>query len=577
MTRWSYGTVGGGMLDAYNAHPKSIGDLLSDSLKGTVVVPPFQRGYSWGKKHVQAFWDDITRFQKESAAKAADRYFLGPIVIMQPDDKKETTYILDGQQRLATATILFSVLRDLAGELNTAESHSFADDIQNHLITKEDYGYCLEMGELDKEYFQETVQSTPTNNGKKSKLRSHRAIKKARELLRHAVGTTLSADPAAALKQLQSLRTLVRRDLIMAAIPVRSERDAFRIFETLNDRGLRLSVPDLLLNYLMGSGKDAVERVKIRKYWDGMIQGMGKRDIGAFLRHIWVSKYGDLKSQDLFSALKQHIEKNEVNSLDFAKTCAEECERYLELLRADPEDLESAAPYIDRLINSLGFDNTLPLLLSAHTVLDKKGLEKVTKWLLVFVVRYTIFLALDPSGQETMIYELARDIRSMDSGKILSHIKNTLTRRAPDDKQMKSMKLDGDDYTLIEPADAIYITGQLANHMQSKTKELKLGESNLEHIFPRNPSSDWKNSDELEPYLWHLGNLTMVGKKLNANAGNSGFDEKKQYYAANTELEITQQIVKQYQKWDSAGVQKRAEQLLPLVLEIWNFDNPSRV
>jgi len=457
------------MLDAYNAHPKSIGDLLSDSLKGTVVVPPFQRGYSWGKKHVQAFWDDIIRFQKESAAKTADRYFLGPIVIMQPDDRKETTYILDGQQRLATATILFSVLRDLAGELNTAESRSFADDVQNHLITKEDYGYCLEMGELDKDYFQETVQSHPVSKNKKPSLRSHRQISKARELLLQAVRNTLPADPAAALKQLQGLRTVVRRDLIMAAIPVRSEKDAFRIFETLNDRGLRLSVPDLLLNYLMGSGKDSADRTKIRKYWDGMIQGMGKRDIGLFLRHVWVSKYGDLKSQDLFSALKEHIEKNNVNSVDFAKTCAEECELYLDLLRADASTIGSAAPYVDRLVNSLGFENTLPLLLSAHTVMDQKGLERVAKWLLVFVVRYTVFLALDPSGQETTIYELARDIRSMDVAKIPAHVKSTLARRAPDDKQMKSMKLDGDDYILIENADAVYITGQLANHMQSNS------------------------------------------------------------------------------------------------------------
>ena len=69
----------------------------------------------------------------------------------------------------------------------------------------------------------------------------------------------------------------------------------------------------------------------------------------------------------------------------------------------------------------------------------------------------------------------------------------------------------------------------------------------------------------------------MVGKKLNTNAGNAGFDDKKKYYTTNTELEITQQIVEEYQKWDSAAVKKRAEQLLPLILEIWNFDNPSRV
>ena len=224
------------MIDAYNAQPKSIGDLLSDSLKGTVVVPQFQRGYSWGKKQVEAFWEDIVRFRKESSVKGGpDRYFLGPIVVMQHDDENEITYILDGQQRLATATILFSVLRDLGYSLQTSEAVSFADDVQNHLITKEDYGYCLQLGVLDREFFQEAIQKKqPTHQ--KPKIKSHRNIVKAREILLSSIKSILPSDPSASVKALSSLRTVVRRDLIMASIPVRSQRDAFRIFETLNDR-----------------------------------------------------------------------------------------------------------------------------------------------------------------------------------------------------------------------------------------------------------------------------------------------------------------------------------------------------
>jgi uncharacterized protein DUF262/uncharacterized protein DUF1524 len=568
---------GGDMLDAYNAQPKSIGDLLSDSLKGTVVVPEFQRGYSWGKKHVEAFWEDVRRFQRESRVKdGPDRYFLGPIVIMQPDDKKEITYILDGQQRLATATILFSVLRDLALELKTNEATSFADDIHNHLITKEDYGYCLQMGALDREFFQETVQSHPPTS-KKPTLRSHRNILKAREVLIAAVKQTLSADPSAALKELSSLRTIARRDLIMAAIPVKSQRDAFRIFETLNDRGLRLSVPDLLLNYLMGSAKTDAERTAIRKYWDGMIQGMGKRDISLFLRHIWVSKYGDLKNQDLFTALKEHIDENELKTLDFAKICAEECDRYLELLRARKEELDGAAPYINTLVNELGFEVTLPLLLSAHSVLETSGLERVVKWLLVFVTRYTIFLSLDPSGLENTMFSLAKDIRKLPNGKILSHIKATLVRKAPDNAQLEAMKVDGDDFLLIEQSDAVYIVSRIANYLQSNTKEISLNESNLEHIFPKNPAAEWKKAEELEPYLWHLGNLTMLGKRLNGNAANAGYSVKRAYYEKNTELEISKRVAADFQTWGKMAIEKRAKQILPLITKIWDFNNPSRV
>jgi uncharacterized protein with ParB-like and HNH nuclease domain len=54
------------MFDAFNAQPKNIGELLSDTLPAKIVVPRFQRGYSWEKKHVEAFWNDITAFQRES-------------------------------------------------------------------------------------------------------------------------------------------------------------------------------------------------------------------------------------------------------------------------------------------------------------------------------------------------------------------------------------------------------------------------------------------------------------------------------------------------------------------------------
>jgi len=561
------------MFDAYNAQSKNIGDLLSDNLRGRVIVPKFQRGYSWGKKQVEAFWDDIRRFQKESQVKGGpDKYFLGPIVVMQDENNKEILYILDGQQRLATATILFSVLRDIARGLPTQEAANFVHELQNHLITKEDYGYCLELGVLDREYFIETVQSNPPA-AKKPKIRSHRNIAKAREILTEKVKAILPSDPALALKELNSLRRTVRGDLIMASIPVRSQRDAFRIFETLNDRGLRLSTPDLLLNHLMGYAANDDERDRIRKYWDVMVEGMGRRDISQFLRHVWVSKYGDLKAQDLFTALKEHIEAKGISSTDFAKECAEDCTLYLELLNANKDELGDAAPYIKVLVRDLGFDVTLPLLLSSHTLLTNKELESVAKWLLVFVTRYTIILGLDPSGLETVLYALARDTRTQPKTAQLSNIKNTLVKRAPNDVQIKAAKIED---LILEQQDAVYVMTCLANFMQGKTKELQLKEANLEHVFPKNPSDEWKNADELEEYLWHLGNLTMLGQRLNANIANLGFDKKKDCYAK-SELEIAKQIAKDYETWDSHSLFERAKYLLPKIVEVWNFNNPSRV
>jgi uncharacterized protein with ParB-like and HNH nuclease domain len=100
-------------------------------------------------------------------------------------------------------------------------------------------------------------------------------------------------------------------------IEVTSEAEAYQIFETLNDRGLRLSVPDLLLNYLMQSATTDTQRARIRDNWDKMIETTGVRRISVFLRHMWVSKYGDVKSQGLYREIRDYINNKRITSSQF--------------------------------------------------------------------------------------------------------------------------------------------------------------------------------------------------------------------------------------------------------------------
>jgi uncharacterized protein with ParB-like and HNH nuclease domain len=168
---------------AYSAQSKNIGELLGVGAKAKLVVPEFRRGYSWQKRHVDVFWNDIVLFQKRTEkSDQQDEYFLGPIVVLPKG--KSTIYLLDGQQRLATATILLSVLRDIAKNLGTKDAEEFSGQVQTQLILNEDSAYTLEMGETDKLYFQETIQSESAATVKtKPKLRSHRNIKTAKDTL----------------------------------------------------------------------------------------------------------------------------------------------------------------------------------------------------------------------------------------------------------------------------------------------------------------------------------------------------------------------------------------------------------
>ena len=160
---------------------------------------------------------------------------------------------------------------------------------------------------------------------------------------------------------------------------------------------MRLSVPDLLLNYLMKEASEA-ERPNIRLYWNEMLRKIGRRDINRFLRHLWVSKYGDLKSEALFSAMKKNIEINNLNSVEFTRDCAEECDKYVQLVEIDAEAMKGAAPYLRNLLRELDMQAVLPLLLSVHGPIPANEFVKILQLLLVYVTRYSVIAGQDPSG-----------------------------------------------------------------------------------------------------------------------------------------------------------------------------------
>jgi predicted nucleic acid-binding protein len=540
--------------DSFNSQSKSIGELLGPNLRAKLEVPPFQRGFSWEKKHVETFRKDVSVFRAESSvAGGPDKYFLGPIVVLHKS--KEAIELLDGQQRLATSTILLCAIRDICRNLKIQAASDFARDIQTQFIIKpEDAGHALVMGDMDRLYFSETVQEDPPKP-KKPTIRSHRNIQSAQTILKNSVnGLIAGSDPSAALATLKKLVQTLRSDFVVASIPVESERDAFRIFETLNDRGLRLSVPDLLLNFLMRVANDE-DRKQVRAFWSEMLEQMGRRDINRFMRHMWVSKYGDLKNTDLFTALKDHIEKKNINSLEFTRDCATECESYVQVIDADEARVGKAAPVVRSLVKTLDFQPAMPLLLSSVTHLSEAAFERVVRWLLVFIVRYSIVMNLDPSGMESVLYKLAREVRAKagDPPACLAHVKQTLIDNSPTDDQIALAV----EQLTLSPDEALYLLGRLASRMQTDTKEVSLAESNLEHIYPKNPAADeWggdAGQEALDPYLWHIGNLTMLGHRLNRDAGNKD------------------------DTWDKEAIEVRAKKLAPLVIEVWDFDNPSRV
>jgi hypothetical protein len=555
---------------SFDSHPHNIGNLLGQYETRKIVVPQFQRGFSWEKTHLATFWEDLMSFRQTAAR--GDTYFLGPIVLLPGKDE---TIVLDGQQRLATVTILLSVIRETARRIANNQriqaGHDLARDLQRDLIEKKTKTeFALVLGEIDRVYFMKTVQMDPPED-EPPRLRSHNLIKNARDFLSSSVDQRISGmTPSEAIEELGFIRDQLATAITMVAIEVKSEDDAFSIFETLNDRGLRLSVPDLLLNHLMRQATTDEQKRQVREKWDLMLERMGKRDIDIFLRHMWLSKYGDLKARGLFREIKENLNSNKIKSTDFADDSAIECESYVALLELNAKALGKARPHVAGLVKYLGIGSSLPLLLSGIRCLSAADFVKLCRITVGLAVRHSVFSNLNPADLENAFYTAARAIRQKhaaqaNSRQCLSHARAILSKNNPTDEQVEA----GSDALLLGRSQAQYLVTSIANETQSATKEVALDDANLEHIFPLHPSPNWIDTGKLEPYKWHLGNLTILSTRLNRAAGSDGFDVKKKLYAK-SEIKLTSKLVG-LTKWDKDEIIKRAHEMSKLANRIWSL------
>jgi len=317
-----------------------------------------------------------------------------------------------------------------------------------------------------------------------------------------------------------------------------------------------------------------------------MIQRMGTHDIDRFMRHMWVSKYGDLKKEDLFTALRGHIDQKQMSSVDFARLCGDECDNYIQLVTVEEENLpKESIPFVRALTQELSFQPAFPLLLSGYLLLQPEDFERVTKYLLVFITRYSIIANLDSAGMEDLLFKLAREVRGMvknaddkpRSKQAAKYVKDSLVVNAPDDEAVKKAVVER---LTLDAGDAKYVMSRLARYVQDPAREITLGETNLEHIYPQNPApGEWggdANQEKLEPLTWHIGNLTIFGKRANRKAANEELQKKMLRYQQSKVL-MTSELAATYKQWDENTIKDRAAKLAKLVVQVWNFDNPSRV
>jgi hypothetical protein len=552
-----------------NTGVDGIGHLLTDRL---LAIPDYQRSYSWGEDEVTELWTDIQKAMRTNVSE----YFLGSVVTTTSTSSVRQL-VIDGQQRLATISLLYAAMRDIFSE----RSDERASDVERDFIgrknmTTRQIEPKLTLNADDNEYYLSVI-----NHGSVAPSRSsHRRLKFAFDYL-YGNMRGLIKDRGADDWQLPlvALHDFVLTSAKVIDVHVPDENRSFVIFETLNDRGLNLNTADLLKNHLFGTaGPARIEEAKRR--WSEMLGALGAANEDTvhddFLRHYWSSTTGVGRVKALFSEMRDAA-KDDVSAVALATSLAEAAPLWAGMFDVDSEFWRSLKPRTrERLqvLSNLKVEQCRPLLLAAMRRLAPAELEQVVAMLLSWSVRWFVSGGGSAGVTERLYAEAAKKVTDGDIT-TASQLADLFKARVPSDVDFERA------FSVMTVRRGWLARYYLHELEREARRELGASElvpsvdwevANLEHVLPKSYDPElWPDfsKEEHEAWVLGLGNQVILTVEENTRLGNASFEEKAPVLAQSDLVLTTEVGDAQGGKWNVDAVKQRQERLAALAVRAW--------
>jgi hypothetical protein len=555
--------------------------LIVRNRKG-LRVPINQRSYAWRPSHVKDLFTDLNG----AITTGATEYFLGSIIVVNPPDQSVEIEVYDGQQRLATTMILIAAIRDFFAV-------SLKDDAEANTITSESLLSVARRGRetahftlsaADHAFFVARVLRKPDHPDRKAakpdaKKESHELIEDAAMAAAEHVKVitrNLPADVQAAT--LQKWLDFLQDGARVIWVEVQDQPTAYRIFETMNDRGLKLSAADLVKNYLYAllDEKQPQQAEQLTHKWQAMsaiLESLGREDgdVVDYIRYFWITTHGHTRSGDLFDRVK-----NEVNSaataLAWADVLQKRADDYAAILTPTHEAWSTYHQEVRAQLDTLrylGVSQIRPLLLAAFGKFSEKELQRLIKNAVNWSVRCLI--AGVPSGNLEGVY--SRVAKSVSEEKI-----KNVDALAPELRTL----VPADDRFEAAVRTASVPTASLARYYLRKIQIVADGKDEpqytpndgkavtLEHILPQKPAPEWKIPyDKVQELYNRLGNQALLEGSVNSKIGNVGFEQKRAALSASP-FSLTNTLSKA-PDWGDKEISERQAVLASYAVKAWPF------
>ena len=540
-------------LNKIDAQAKSIDELLNNK---KYTIDYYQREYKWETRQIVELFEDLANkfFNEYEEGHPRDEvsgykhYFLGSIIISKRDNLK---FIIDGQQRLTSLTLVFVYLHNLLMERG---EHDEANDI-GQLIFSKIFGkrsFNLDVPEraecLDALYNNRTIDIENSSESVRNIVARYEDITtKFPTRLRNGA--------------LLCFVDWLRYNVDLVEITTYSDEEAYTIFETMNDRGLSLSPTDMLKSYLLANITNGELRAKANDFWKQRLLDLtllGKEEDADFFKAWLRGQYAQtIREHKKGSSNKDfdtigttfhkwvHDEKNLLGlkwSSDFNDFVMKQFKTFSEHYIRIRQASKVYTPGFEYIYYNAHNNFTLqyPVLLASLSVKDdvetaNRKIRLVSGYLDIFIMRRAVnFRTLDYSSIMYTMFNLMKEIRELDVHKLT----NLLTYKV----LAMEEKFDAVSQFYLSVWSKRYVHHMLARMTEHVEKESGCVSSFVEYVArdskdPYEIEHIWANKYERHrdefatekafgEYRNHFGGLILIPRSFNRSYRDMPYEGK---------------------------------------------------
>ncbi len=555
---------------------RQIAKIFSDDYAFT--IPNYQRPYAWTTEEAAELFDDllIAMDNGTKPIKDLNPYFLGSIVLIKEESTPDAQ-VVDGQQRLVTLTILLSAIRFLV-------SKKHALDISKRIYEKGDSildtpnRYRITIRKRDREFFQKYIQDEAGIAELKDLDGSlPESCKNIRENALHLVSRLEKLTE----EQRVSLAQFITRQCYLVVVSTPDLDSAFRIFSVLNDRGLDLSVTDILKADIIGKiGKRNEEQYTTK--WENMEDQLGRDAFTDLFAHIRMIHARKKLRATILQEFKEFVNPTQKPEIFIDSVLIPMGEAFDQIRNTSYEE-ELGVDTINRYLTYLNrvdnFDWQPPAILFMTS--NRNNPKAILRFLKKFE-RLAVGMMILRSDINYRLERYGRLIKSIQDYEDVFDDDSTLQLTSREQGRIISA-LDGDIYNVVKIRLPILL--RLDEALTEGEARYGFPIISVEHVLPQNAPQKsqwlkwWPDDDEREENVHRLGNLALLSRRKNSQASNYDFQKKKEKYFKHGRVcpfALTTQVLNETE-WTPEVVAERQKQLLSKLMEVWDLHRPIRI